>query len=176
MKLKKGLIQIYTGDGKGKTTAAIGAAIRAAGAGLSVVFFQFLKYGKFQNNDGKILKKIKKIRFIKFKEKSPLFSKISPEKLKQQIQKDMAIVWQTIFSKKYDLVILDEFTYLLNMKLLDLDLFLEKIKQKPKNMEIIITGRNAPKEIIKIASLVTFMKKIKHSFDKKICARKGIEF
>ena len=176
MKLKKGLIQIYTGDGKGKTTSAIGSAIRAAGAGLSVAFFQFLKYGKFKSSEEKILGKIKKIKFIKFKEKSPLFSKIDKEKLKKQIQKDMEIVWNTIFLKKYDLIILDEFTYLLNMKLLDLGAFLDKIKQKPENVEIIMTGRNAPKEIVKIASLVSFIKKIKHPFDKKILARKGIEY
>lgn len=176
MKLKKGLIQIYTGDGKGKTTAAIGAAIRAAGTGLSVAFFQFLKYGKFQNNEEKILKKIDNIKFIKFKQKSPLFSKINLEKLKQQIQKDMKIVWKTIFSKKYDLIILDEFTYLINFKLIDFNLFLEKINQKPKNVEIIITGRNASKKLVKIASLVSFIKKIKHPYDKKNYARKGIEF
>ncbi len=177
MKLKKGFIQVYTGNGKGKTTAAAGLAIRAAGANLKVFFCQFLKKGNFQISEEKILKRIKNIKFIRFNQEAPFFNKnLNSEKLKEKVNKDISKVFKIISSKKFDVVILDEFTYLLNLKLVDKNSIIKNLLKKPEFVEIIITGRDADRDLIKIADLVSVIKNKKHYFNKKIFARKGIEY
>lgn len=177
MKLKKGFIQIYTGNGKGKTTAAIGLAIRAAGAGLKVFWGQFFKKGRFEVNEEKILKKIKNIKFVRFDQDSPFFNKkINFKKIKSKILKDIKKVFKIISSQKYNIIILDEFTYLIKYGILNKKEIIKKIIEKPQNVEIVITGRYADKDLIKIADLVSEIKNKKHYFNKKIIARRGIEF
>jgi len=175
--MEKGIIQIYTGNGKGKTTAALGLAVRAAGAGLNVVFFQFLKQGNFDFSEEKALKGLRNIKIVRFEEKSPLLEKhINIKQLKKQVSNDIKEVFNAIDNGKFDVAVLDEFTHVLNLGLVKEDHIIDKLKNKPDNVEIVITGRNAGKELIKIAGLVTEMKEIKHPFKKGMKARKGIEY
>ncbi|MBP7793133.1 MAG: cob(I)yrinic acid a,c-diamide adenosyltransferase [Candidatus Goldbacteria bacterium] len=173
----RGLIQLYTGDGKGKTTAAIGLAIRAAGSGKKVAFLQFLKKGKFTCGEENILKKIKNVKFVKFDEPSPACDKNTDlQKLRSKSLKDVNITIDMINSGKYDVVILDEITHHFRHRIISPGEFFSKIKNKPDFVEIVMTGRDAPKMLIKKSDLVSEIKKIKHPFDIEIKARKGIDF
>ncbi len=169
------MIQLYTGNGKGKTTAAIGQAIRAAGAGMKVAFYQFLKHGAFMCSEEAALKKISNIRFIRFKQHSPLFDPgVSAAKLEQQVKKDWKTVVKAIKSGKYGLIVLDELTHVINLKLIDEKEILKVIKNSQVNF--VLTGRNASKGLIKAADLVTEMKEIKHPYRKGLRAKRGIDF
>ena len=175
--MEKAIIQIYTGNGKGKTTAALGLAVRAAGAGLKTVFFQFLKQGNFDFSEEKTLKCAQNIKVVRFEEKSPLMDKkINITQLKKQVSKDVKDAFGAINSRKFDVVILDEFTHIINLGLVKESYIINELKNRPENVEIVITGRNAGKKLIKLAGLVTEMKEIKHPFKKGLKARKGIEF
>lgn len=175
--MRTGLIQLYTGNGKGKTTAAIGLAIRALGAGLKVAFFQFLKGGRFSVAEEKILKSLSGIDFIRFKQTTPLFDKIVTVKsLKMLVKSDLKIVASCIANSKYDLIILDELTHLIDLNIIEEKVILNILNLKSKNLEIVITGRNASKALLKKADLVTEMKEIKHPYTKGIKARKGIDY
>lgn len=175
MKKTDGLIQIYTGDGKGKTTAAIGQAIRALGNGLKVCFIQFFK--KTPSGEIKILKKLgietilSGIGFFKI-----LGNKNPPQKHKKVFQKAFKIAKEKISSGKYDLIILDELCLALSYKLIGKKEVISLLGEKPKKLDLILTGRGAPLWLTKLADLVTQMKKIKHPFDKGVGARKGIEY
>lgn len=173
----EGFIYIFTGHGKGKTTAAIGIAIRAAGSGKKVAFLQFLKAGKFICSEESILKSIKNIKFIKFSEPSPIFNKkTNLRKLRLTSKKHIEIAVNLINSGKYDVVVLDELTYHFKYKTISVQEFLNKIKNRPDFVAIIITGRYAAKELVNKSDLVSEIKKIKHPFDKGIKAIKGIDF
>ena len=170
--LKKGFIQVYTGSGKGKTTAAIGLTVRAVGAGLQVYFCQFLK--------GQTCSEIKYLQSqrhqITFKKSggTSFVKKVQPidfELANECFQAAKA----AMLSGKYDVVILDEIFAVVSTNLLNIKEIENFIKLKPHNVEVILTGRNAPKSIVKIADLVTEMKEIKHYFNKGVQARKGIE-
>jgi cob(I)alamin adenosyltransferase len=167
------MIQVYTGNGKGKTTASLGLALRAVGAGLKVYIAQFCKGRDY--SELKVLKKIKNIKVEQFgrtcfiKRKA---SKIDKELAKKGLEKVKKIIQE----KKYDLIILDEINICFYYDLLRTEEVIEILKNTPKDIEIILTGRYAPKEIIKIADLVSEIKEIKHYFKKGIIARKGIEF
>lgn len=174
-KLEQGLVQVYTGDGKGKTSAAFGLALRAIGRGLKVYVVQFIKggfdYGELYMVDKLPNFKLKAFgrgRFVMEEPPSKEDVKLSEEAL--------ALAEEVVKSGEYDVVILDEINVALNLKLINLDDVLELIKNKPKHVELILTGRYARKEIIEAADLVTEMKKIKHPFNKGYEARKGIEY
>ena len=172
----KGLVQVYTGDGKGKTTAAIGQAVRAAGTGMKVIFFQFLKAGKFPVSEEKMLKKCG-IKVVRFKEKSPLFDKkMDLNGLRVQVANDWAAVTAAVQSGKYDMVVLDEVTYLISLKLLDETEILNTIHRSAPGVNLVLTGRDASKGLINAADLVTEMREVKHPFGKGVKARLGIEF
>ncbi len=169
----RGFLQVYTGNGKGKTTAAVGLSIRAIGAGLKVAFFQFFKPG--DSSEVHILKSFdSEVLYKNFGSKGFVKGNVT-EELKNLVIKGWEEAKQTILSRKYQLVILDEFTYALNWDICSLDEVLDFLKTKPKDVEVVITGRNAPEKLIDVANLVTLMKKVKHYFDEKIPARKGIE-
>jgi len=167
------MIQVYTGEGKGKTTASLGLAIRAVGAGLKVYIAQFCK--KRQYSELKVLRKIKGIKVEQFGRRYFIKGRPSEED-KRLAKKGLEKVKKIIQEKKYDVVIMDEINICFYFKLLKVKELIEIIKSLPKNIEIILTGRYAPKEIIKIADLVSEIKEIKHYFKKGIIARKGIEF
>lgn len=167
------MIHVYTGNGKGKTSAALGLAIRAAGAGLKVYIIQFVK-GRYYH-ELKSLAKIKNIKVEQFGR--PSFIKNKPCKadieLAQRGLKMVKLIFQT---KKCDVLILDEVNVAIKLKLLELKEVCEVIKNKPASMELICTGRFACPEIIKMADLVSEIKEVKHYFHKGCKARKGIEF
>ncbi|CCC58120.1 MULTISPECIES: cob(I)yrinic acid a,c-diamide adenosyltransferase [Caloramator] len=177
-KLTKGCIQVYTGDGKGKTTAAIGQGVRAAGNELRVYMVQFLK-----GSETGELKSIEKLdpyfKIFRFEKKRGFFWTLSDEEkaeLKKEIEEAFEFCKKVLKNKECDVLILDEIMGVLHNKLLSVEEVVEFLKSKPEDMEIILTGRNVPKEIMEIADLVTEMKEIKHYFEKGVPARKGIEF
>lgn len=169
----KGHIQVYTGDGKGKTTASMGLAVRAMGAGFKVLFAQFMKSGDY--NEIKFFSKLgDNIKVIQFGSGSFVFSQPSSEDF-QMASEGLKEVESIISQNIYKVIILDEINVVLSKKLIDITDFLAFLDRLPSYVEVILTGRNAPKEIIERADLVTEMLKIKHYYEKGIMAREGIE-
>jgi len=173
---QKGLILLYTGDGKGKTTAALGQVLRAAGHGFKTVIIQFIKN---LENTGEIMA-AKKI-LADHLEIYPMGTGFTwdakdREELHLAAAKGWALAREKINSGSYSMVILDELTYALNYGLLDQDEVIAFLAQKPEKLHIIITGRDASEKLIALADLVTEMKEIKHPYKKGIRAMKGIEF
>jgi len=175
--VKKGLVHIYTGDGKGKTTAAMGLAFRASGYAYNICILQFLK----ARNTGEKLA-AKNINDITYKRAntSTKFTIQMNEQEKNILKKEINISWnklkQNISENNYDLLILDEIMAVINNNFLSVNQLENFINEKPRKLEVIMTGRKAPQELIEVADYVTEMKLIKHPFSKNIKARKGIEF
>ena len=169
----KGYTQVYTGSGKGKTTAAFGLALRAAGAGLKVYIAQFVKGMKYSELDS-----IEKLSdFIEIKQYGRdcfIFRDPEAEDLRVA-QEGLKEVSKLMQSRKYDVIILDEANIATYYKLFPVDDLLELIQTKPENIELIITGRKADPRIVEAADLVTEMKEIKHYYQKGVQAREGIE-
>ena len=176
MKLKKGLIQVYTGHGKGKTTAALGTVLRAAGHGLKISVIFFIK-GHFSQGEYKTLRTLPNVKVTAFglRQFIPENEKANPKEA-AQAKAALATARADITGGKYDLVVLDEINCACFFGLIEPEDVLQLIKNKPPHVELILTGRNAAKKLIEAADLVTEMKKIKHPFDKGIEARKGIEY
>ncbi len=169
----KGYVHVYTGDGKGKTTAAIGLALRAAGAGLKVYIAQFVKGMKYSE-----LNSLAKLsEFITIKQYGrDCFIFREPEKEDIQIaQEGLKEVREIMCSGKYQMVILDEANIATYYNLFSVEELLDFIQAKPEEVELIITGRKADPRIIEAADLVTEMKEIKHYYQKGVQARDGIE-
>ncbi|MGB8227111.1 MAG: cob(I)yrinic acid a,c-diamide adenosyltransferase [Sedimentisphaerales bacterium] len=174
---KKGLVQVYTGSGKGKTTAAFGLALRAAGWGKKVIIFQFLKPLALKLGERKAITKSKlPIKIVPVNVKWNLLKKNNKKIVCDKIEKACKEIQANVKKGKYDLIILDEIIYCCREKLVSLQCIKNIIKSKKTNVEIIMTGRGATKELINLADLVTEMKEIKHPFRKNIKARKGIEY
>lgn len=172
-KFKKGLIQVYTGDGKGKTTASLGLALRAVGHEMNVYMIQFMK-GKINYGELLASKNIPNLTIKQFG-RPDFVNKKNPEKVDIDFAKQ-ALKHAKEILNECDILILDEINVALDYKLIELEEVIELIKNKPENVEIILTGRYAPKEIIEIADLVTEMKEIKHPYQKGIQARIGVEY
>lgn len=169
----EGLIQVYTGNGKGKTTAALGLAIRASGAGFNVYIGQFAK-GRFYSESAS-LKKIKRIKVEQFG--SRCFIRVKPGKKDIELAcEGLKKARKAILGKRYRLVILDEINIALNLKLINLSEVLSLLRSAPSDKEIVLTGRYAPLGIKKIADLISDIKESKHYYKKGIKARRGIEF
>ena len=167
------MIQVYTGNGKGKTTAALGLALRAAGAGLKVYIGQFAK-GKYYS-ELNALKKIKNIKIEQFGRS--YFIKREPNKRDIELARiGLERTRKIISIGIYDMVILDEINVALRLKLLKLEDVISLIKNASKKTELVLTGRNAHPEILKIADLVSEIKEVKHYYNKGVKARRGIEF
>lgn len=169
----KGYVQVYTGNGKGKTTAALGLAVRAAGAGLKVFIVQFLKMGDY--SEIKALGRFSDLitveqyglgRFVK--------GKPSPEEIEAG-KKGLERVKSVIASGKYDVVIIEEGNVAVMCGLFPIEELLDIVDKKPDNLELIITGRGAAEALIEKADLVTEMKEIRHYYQKGVSARVGIE-
>ena len=174
---KKGLIQIYTGEGKGKTTAALGLAMRALGRGWKVLLVKYLKPKKLMSGEDLSLKKIcENIDELKVN-CSGIIGKYSVKKERQicrECEESLATIEKHWWH--YDLVVLDEINVVLHQNYIDLEKFLFFLIRKPKDLEMVLTGRYAPKELIKLADYVTDMRPIKHPYNQGIKARKGIEY
>ena len=174
-KLKKGLVQVYTGNGKGKTSAAFGLALRAIGRGLKVYIIQFIK-GGFDYGELYVVDKLPNLKLKAFGQ-GKFVTQFPPSKKDIEIAKEaLELAKKIVKSGEYDVVILDEINVAMSLRLIKIEEVVNMIKEKPKNVELVLTGRYAPKEIIDIADLVTEMKEIKHPFQKGIPPRKGIEF
>ncbi|MEW6214144.1 MAG: cob(I)yrinic acid a,c-diamide adenosyltransferase [Nitrospirota bacterium] len=174
--MRKGLIHIYTGEGKGKTTAAVGLAIRAKSRRLRVLFAQFMK-GNKKGGELELLESlsIKTKRFNRVL--SPYFyPDIDKEKLKRETNKSLKNIKKIMSSDDFDLIVLDEFNCLIPEGLLTENEAVDLITHKPERLELVLTGRGATERLIKAADYVTNMKMIKHPFSKGIMARKGIEY
>jgi cob(I)alamin adenosyltransferase len=175
MKLEKGYIQVYTGDGKGKTTAALGQALRALGHDLRVYVIQFMKgnieYGELEMSrrlsPNFILKQMGRETFVSKDNPDPEDIRLAGEALRH--------AEECVEGGICDMLILDEVNVALDFGLIPLAQVLDLLSKKPLQMEFILTGRNAPKEIIEKADLVTEMKEVKHYYTNGVQARVGIE-
>jgi len=174
-KLEKGLVQVYTGNGKGKTSAAFGVALRAVGRGLKVYVIQFIK-GGFDYGETYVVDKLPNLRLKAFG-RGKFVTARPPEKEDIRLAEEaLGLATNIIESGEYDVVILDEVNVALSLRLLDLEKVVKLVGSKPPDIELVLTGRNAPQEIIEIADLVTEMKEVKHPYNKGFEARKGIEY
>ena len=173
-KTAHGLIMVYTGNGKGKTTAAVGQALRMVGQGYKVYMIHFMKgrdYGEFL-----AFSKITNITVEKAG-RDEFVRKENPEKIDiEMAQKGLASARKAIESGEYDLIVLDEINVAMDFNLIAVEEVLELIKNKPVHIDVILTGRNAPKEIIEIADLVSEIKEVKHHYQTGVQSRRGIEF
>lgn len=167
------MIQVYTGTGKGKTTAAFGLAVRAAGAGFRVYIGQFLKRGSYSE-----LKAIKQLPQITIEQYGTGgFIRKTPGKREiEAARKGLELASKAIRGKRFKVIILDEFNVALRLRLFSCAEALELIKLAPKNTELVLTGRDADKTILKCADLVSEIREIKHYYRKGQKARRGIEF
>lgn len=174
-KLEGGLVQVYTGDGKGKTSAAFGLALRAMGRGLKVYVVQFIK-GGFDYGELYIVDKLLNLTLKAFG-RGKFVTEKPPEKEDVELAQEALVLAEEIVKEgEYDIVILDEINVALNLELIKIGRVLELIRNKPKHVELVLTGRYAPDEIIEVADLVTEMKEVKHPYNKGYQAREGIEY
>ncbi|MBN2126744.1 MAG: cob(I)yrinic acid a,c-diamide adenosyltransferase [Deltaproteobacteria bacterium] len=173
----KGLVIVHTGDGKGKTTSAMGMALRGAGHGLRTLMIQFIKgswhYGELEA--ARRLEPYFTIKpmgrgFIRFDKNGP-----DPEDL-QAVREAWEYFKEQMLSGGYDMIILDEINYVIEYNLLSLEEVLETIESRPQGLHLVLTGRNARDALIEVADLVTEMREIKHPYNQGIKAQKGIEF
>jgi cob(I)alamin adenosyltransferase len=173
--LKKGYIQIYTGNGKGKTTAAIGQAVRAAGFGLKTYIVQFMK--EFPYNEVKSLNLLKEwITIEQFGGDEFVYKKEPPGKEEiEKARKGLSSAKEKMLSEEYDIIILDEVCVAIYFGLFTVKDVLIILEQKSRDVELILTGRYCPDELLGRADLVTEMKEVKHYYQKGIKSRKGIE-
>lgn len=177
---KHGYIQVYTGNGKGKTTASLGLAMRALGRCWKVLIVMFLKggddYGElnsFRNLSPEISKNLNIVqagldRIVYSDNKTPEDEK--------EIKKGWELAKKAIQNDEYNLIILDEANVAMDLGFIDVDEVAQVLKNKPEDMEIVLTGRNANPKIIELAHLVSEIKPVKHYWDTGIVARKGIEY
>ena len=174
-KLEEGLVQVYTGDGKGKTTAAFGLALRALGRGLKVYIIQFIK-GGFDYGELYIVSKLPNLKLKAFGRGKFVTERPAEKEDVKLAEEALALAEKVVKGGEYDIVVLDEINVALNLKLIKTERVVELAKNKPRHVELVLTGRYAPKKIVEIADLVTEMKEIKHPFSKGQPARKGIEY
>lgn len=173
--MEKGLIHLYCGDGKGKTTAAVGQAIRCAGGGGKVLFFQFMKDNS--SSERNIMDIIDNITLINGPKKIKFaFNMTSAEKKSAIAYYRNKFKELILAANDYDMLIMDEITSALMYKFVDLNELIAYLKNKPIGLEVIMTGRDPDNELVKTADYVSEIKKIKHPFDKGIEARYMIEF
>lgn len=169
----RGYLQVYTGNGKGKTTAAIGLAIRAAGAGLSVLFAQFVK-GRRYSEMTALERFSDQITVRQYGRRCFIVEEPTDQDIEAAAQ-GLAAVRESLKSGAYQLVILDEANIALYYNLFTVDELLSAIRERSPGCEVVVTGRYAPQELIDAADLVTEMKEVKHYYARGVEARTGIE-
>jgi len=178
---RRGLILINTGPGKGKTTAALGTAFRAAGNGMRVLVLQFLKgswhYGELDSAEA--ISSVEGFSYV-MKQLGRGFVKVGgadadPEDLKMVVDA-WAEAEAAIRSGEWDLIVLDEINYAIGYGMLDATIVAEVLKAKPEMLHVILTGRNASPVLVELADTVTEMREVKHAYQKGILAQRGIEF
>lgn len=169
----RGYTQVYTGAGKGKTTAALGLAFRAAGAGLRVFFVQFMK-GSSVSEIQALQRFADQITLRRFGSNKFIIGEPTPLDI-SEAQKGLQEASEALLSGDYDLVILDEANGAVSLGLLSTQSILALMDSRPQKTELVLTGRNAPPEIMDRADLVTEMREVKHYFSQGVSARIGIE-
>jgi len=169
----KGYLQIYTGDGKGKTTAALGLVLRAAGAGLRVYFGQFIKQGDFSEILA-LRERFSEVTVAQFGLGRFIPGKPSPEDIRAA-QEGLAALRSAMLGGDYDLVVADEAGPAVKAGLIAEQDLLDLIDARPDSVELVLTGRNVPPAVLDKADLVTEMKAVRHYLDAGVKARKGIE-
>jgi len=177
---RRGLILINTGPGKGKTTAALGTAMRAAGNGMRVLVLQFLK-GSWHYGELDAAEALTRAGLTyEMRQLGRGFVKIGGAEADPEDLAMVAAAWQesadAINSGEWDLVVLDEVNYAISYKMLDAELVAETLRNKPAMLHVILTGRNAHPTLVELADTVTEMREVKHAYQKGILAQKGIEF
>ena len=171
----RGFVYIFTGAGKGKTSAALGTVFRASGHGLRVYITYFMK-GAYTYGERSILSKLPNVNMASFGQRELIDkANIKPEEI-EQARQALATSREAMLSGNYDLVVLDEVNLAVAWKLVELDEVIKLITDKPKNVELILTGRKADTKLVQLADVVTEMLKIKHPYDKGVMARKGIDY
>ncbi|MBN2459919.1 cob(I)yrinic acid a,c-diamide adenosyltransferase [Candidatus Woesearchaeota archaeon] len=172
--MKKSYVHIYTGEGKGKTTAAIGLAVRASGWNLSVLVAQLFKN---RTSEAGQLEKLG-IRYLSYSSTHPFFKKYSEKEIGSEAARCQAFVrniFAVIKKEHYDLVVIDEIGPALSFSLFPEQELAELVKSKPEATELVLTGRGFPDSILKLGHYVTNMSKVRHIYDQGVQARKGIE-
>ncbi|MFP4035102.1 MAG: cob(I)yrinic acid a,c-diamide adenosyltransferase [Desulfovermiculus sp.] len=173
--MKKGLVMVFTGNGKGKTTSALGMTLRSAGHGLRTCFIQFIKgswkYGELEamNTFGDLIDFHVMGRGFTWKSEDM-------DKDIQTARQGWEFALEAMHSSTYHVLVLDEFTYLMTLKMLGVQEVLNALSRKPEDLHVLITGRDAPRELINHADLVTTMQAVKHPYQAGIQAQKGVEF
>ncbi|MCL2711910.1 MAG: cob(I)yrinic acid a,c-diamide adenosyltransferase [Methanomassiliicoccaceae archaeon] len=174
VKKKLGLVQVYTGNGKGKTTAALGLSLRAVGNGLNVAFVQFMKYDQ-GSGEYIMSKRLENFSLLPY----GLTHLVDPKNITEGDRKAandaLLKIKEMLYSGKYDLFIMDEINVAMAWGLVDVDTAIDILNGRPDNIEVVLTGRYAPDKIIEYADLVTEMRMVKHPYEKGIGPRKGIE-
>lgn len=173
--MKKGLLIVNTGNGKGKTTAALGTAFRALGHGMKVCVIQFIK-GSWKYGELESAKRFSDLMEFNVMGKGFTWKSKDIEEDKKAAQEAWEKAGIAIRSNEFDLIVLDELTYLMIYNMVPKETILRDLIQRPENLHIIVTGRDAPPELMECADMVTEMKAIKHPFEKGIKAQKGVEF
>jgi cob(I)alamin adenosyltransferase len=174
--MKQSCIHIYCGDGKGKTTAAMGLAVRAAGSGRKVVVTQFLKDGS--SSELKILRELPQIQVVSCERQFGFFWNMTQEQ-KEEAKAAYTELFEQVtelaIREQAFLLVMDEFIATYNHGLLDREKALKFLKEKPEGLEVVLTGRDPASELVELADYVSEIRKVKHPFDEGIHARKGIE-
>lgn len=170
-----GLVEVFTGSGKGKTSAALGTVLRAVGHGLRVHVIFFMK-GNYPYGERNILPKLENVSYQNFGHENFVDPNNIKKEEREQASKALQAARESIASGKFDLVVLDEVNVAVAWKLINIEELLDLIQEKPHNVELILTGRYADQRIIERADLVTEMVEVKHPYSKGIKARKGIEY
>ena len=171
----RGMVQLFTGNGKGKTSAALGAVLRALGHGMKVFVVFFMK-GNYPYGEFSTLSNLSNVDVASFgfrRRTDP--ANLKPDEI-EQAKLALSAARQAMLSGNYDLVVLDEVNVAVNFKLIDVDEVVKLVNDKPPKVELILTGRYANARLIEMADLVTEMVKLKHPYDKGVKARKGIEY
>lgn len=170
-----GLIHLYCGDGKGKTSAAVGLAVRASGAGRRVIFTQFFKDGS--SSEVEPLKSLPGIRTIHAQTVKGFYRAMTPEQ-RVQAREDYTNLFRQVTEAgaEADLLILDEIVSACNRGVVPETLVTDFLRTKPQQLEVVLTGRNPSQALMDLADYITEMRKLRHPYDRGIAARKGIEF
>lgn len=175
-RLEKGLIEVYTGNAKGKSTSAFGLAVRASGHGFKVVIAQFMKTGSYYGEIPALKKLAPEIEITSFGREGFISRGGAKPEDVTLAHEALKFAENKMLDGETDILILDEINNALYFELLTLDEVLEFIRKKPQHIELVMTGRNAPQGLIDIADLVTEMKEIKHPYQQGVGSRKGIEY
>ncbi len=174
-KVTRGLVLVYTGDGKGKTTAALGIAVRALGVGWRVAFLQFIK-GPWKSSEEHIVPLFGERWLFRKLGRGFTWEHDSLDEDQAAAQEAWQEARNVLLSGDYEVVVLDEINYVLSYRFLPVEMVIETLRQRPSHVHVVCTGRNAPEALVAFADLVTEMRKVKHPFDQGVLAQRGLDF